>query len=567
MSYTPVDFSSIIPDESLALVFSFLQLVDPIVRKAGHGEHASGPPQTDASQDFNTALAWIRVTFVCRRWRYLAIDEAMLWTQLTNNLGPRWLNVFVERSKNALLRINDGDFATDDPHDPLHNLISSHHGRLYQLLINSSKRCNDIVKEITSVPFDSLQIFSLMIIDARDEFSFPPEPLKLFHGHAPRLRVLVLSHPLLPFTYIDWTTSIFKNLTILHLSLNATDSTFITPAFLSGLRQMKKLEVLYVLEITNETTPFACGAACSEQAPIGMENLKILILLTSLETHAHFLHHVRLPPQTRVTLRPHVFPSPPPVEEAYYALSHGVSTVWFRDEAVRPFAAAAMAFEDPGRRGDFIIHLGLTRNNIPRRPLPKILMLDMTVDGLSGDALCVQMPADKAYRIMQHLPLDDIRSLMLVGGSSHLNRDNLSAFTGLERLHVCVTDKRRGFVDILRFLAERDASSTFLLPRLRHLSAPDFYLLTALNNFASGGLNGRQNYGDTAEARHDQARRESQLTVYLHVKEEIVLVRAGRLGETSCAKVDPARVLPAIDRLEAADFVQIVSKEFDGFSI
>ncbi|KAA1470123.1 hypothetical protein DENSPDRAFT_774533, partial [Dentipellis sp. KUC8613] len=53
------------------------------------------------SRDIN--LGWILVTHVCRRWRHIAIDYAMLWTHINFALGSAWTTRMIERSRKAPL--------------------------------------------------------------------------------------------------------------------------------------------------------------------------------------------------------------------------------------------------------------------------------------------------------------------------------------------------------------------------------------------------------------------------------------------------------------------------------
>ena len=185
-----------------------------------------------------------------------------------------------------------------------------------------------------------------------------------------------------------------------------------------------------------------------------------------------------------------------------------------------------------------------------------------------SNTLCMYMRDDRALRIMRMLPLQDVHSLILEGGSVHLSDDSLSTFPCVENLHICPSNKRRAFADVLLFLVTRQ-SSPMLLPKLRKLSAPDFQLSSALDTFAPGGLSGNAKHRHTATA----LAREPSVTgisdpiaFYLYIREEIDLVREGKIGETSCAGIPEWRVLSAIDRLEAVKHVQIVREDFNFFA-
>ena len=54
--------------------------------------------------------------------------------------------------------------------------------------------------------------------------------------------------------------------------------------------------------------------------------------------------------------------------------------------------------------------------------------------------------------------------------------------------------------------------------------------------------------------------------IYLHIKEEIALVKQGRIAETSCKNLGEEIVRESIRRLEDVDGVHIVGKDFDIFA-
>ncbi|KAI0041168.1 hypothetical protein FA95DRAFT_1477476, partial [Auriscalpium vulgare] len=46
-----------------------------------------------------TTIGWIAITYVCRRWRQLALGFAGLWTMVTFTLGERWAEEMLKRSQ------------------------------------------------------------------------------------------------------------------------------------------------------------------------------------------------------------------------------------------------------------------------------------------------------------------------------------------------------------------------------------------------------------------------------------------------------------------------------------
>ncbi|VDC04574.1 unnamed protein product [Peniophora sp. CBMAI 1063] len=462
------------------------------------------------------------------------------------------------RSKGALLHADDEEFVSDGANDPLAELVLSHHGRLSHLRLSSIRRSHDVVKRILSLPFESLEQFTLAVNKASRPLSL--RDMSLFGGHSPRLRVLDLMHPLLPFSSVDWTSPAFNTLETLRLSLDATNAHFINLTFLQAIRRMSHLRTLCILELTMHSVVSACDACSHAQHNIvPLDGLETLVLLGSPHNHAHFLRHIRLQPHSRLVMNgaiPHPAVLLPP-ERMYGELSEALKDVWCHNEVVPPFQAACMYFEETARRGDYLVQLCLSRDITPRTPSPTALPFHGVSDGPASNTLCMYMRDDGAPSIIPAFPIHHVRSLILQGGSFHLSYANLFMFIGIERLHVCPTAARRAYTDILRLLELRE-DVPLLLPRLRHLSAPDFRLSSALDTFAPGGLSGRSGRAELWQ-KHG-------ITFYLYVEEEIAFVRDGKIEETSCKGIPEARVLQAIDRLKGVDYVRIVNKDFDLFA-
>ena len=49
---------------------------------------------------------WVAISYVCQRWRAVALDFKKLWSTLTPNISPRWISACLERSAYAPRRVN-----------------------------------------------------------------------------------------------------------------------------------------------------------------------------------------------------------------------------------------------------------------------------------------------------------------------------------------------------------------------------------------------------------------------------------------------------------------------------
>ncbi|KAI9434423.1 hypothetical protein H4582DRAFT_1793573, partial [Lactarius indigo] len=51
------------------------------------------------------SLQWISITYVCRRWRVVALGFQRLWSAVTPDLSPKWVLEFLKRSSQRPLRV------------------------------------------------------------------------------------------------------------------------------------------------------------------------------------------------------------------------------------------------------------------------------------------------------------------------------------------------------------------------------------------------------------------------------------------------------------------------------
>ena len=120
-----MDPTANLPDETLAYLFMHVQVADPCARRARENGYIV---RRDIPQPSRAALlGWIKITFVNRRWRQVAVESAMLWTRLNGELGMAWVDEFLRRSKNAYLHIDDEDFVM--ARIPMHQLLPTCHTR------------------------------------------------------------------------------------------------------------------------------------------------------------------------------------------------------------------------------------------------------------------------------------------------------------------------------------------------------------------------------------------------------------------------------------------------------
>ena len=100
-----MDYSTKLPAETLLKVFHFARLVNGIPSAKYIDENRPTLDQ-DSSSYKTYLLGWVNITYVCSRWRKLALDDASLWTDVPVVLGTRWLKEFMWRSKEMPLTLD-----------------------------------------------------------------------------------------------------------------------------------------------------------------------------------------------------------------------------------------------------------------------------------------------------------------------------------------------------------------------------------------------------------------------------------------------------------------------------
>ena len=292
--HTP-DKTAILPEETLSLIFTFLRSVDPVVYRdrsptQRHDCGASIPPH-------NSAFGWVSVTFVNRRWRRVATSDGTLWTHLTNILGPRWLNEMVRRSKNAPLDIDSNNFPSEwkQVNQPLRTVLALFNARIGCLWLRAPTM--DVFNQTFSIRFDSLQEFSLNL-DRRVSAC----PLAKLLERAPRLRSLRLDLPEL--SYAPWAHPALSNITSLNLILQSTKTGILLPELLGALSRMHNIAELGLKELHVGEHNVSCSYRCSASPSdlITLNNMRSMIVDSSLATHAHVLRHIRIPSRSRLAL-------------------------------------------------------------------------------------------------------------------------------------------------------------------------------------------------------------------------------------------------------------------------
>ncbi|KZV63761.1 hypothetical protein PENSPDRAFT_200341 [Peniophora sp. CONT] len=188
-------------------------------------------------------LGWINITFVCKYWRSQAIGCPGLWTDVSGELGPSWLNAFLERSQESplvLRNFNNKGILSD-----LEHVLPEALHRIRALSIEKQPPVS-IGAWLVSRPAPEMQHCALTRVKFSTSFrgsgtqGTPNDSaVELFAANAPQLRTLSLREP----ESFPWNSVVLSGLVTLNFSrmiMKASE----TMDVILALRNMHHLESL-----------------------------------------------------------------------------------------------------------------------------------------------------------------------------------------------------------------------------------------------------------------------------------------------------------------------------------
>ncbi|KAI0059889.1 hypothetical protein BV25DRAFT_1828609 [Artomyces pyxidatus] len=162
-------------------------------------EHVASdqPPHRDWTRQVN--LGWIHsTTHVCHYWRQVALAHPMLWTNIAFNIGSKWAEEMVSRSKTAPLYLTwkPQDFSLS--RSVVERVVTAELTRTRELDILAAMLLDDLFQSLLSLPAPMLEVVRLHTNDFNGTNTRTPIhrqiPPAFFQGKAPRLRELSLTN-------------------------------------------------------------------------------------------------------------------------------------------------------------------------------------------------------------------------------------------------------------------------------------------------------------------------------------------------------------------------------------
>ena len=284
-----------LPDELLETVFIFYARQYHISNWAKI-ETLQTPPPLQVPH-------WVGVSYVCRRWRVVALGCPTLWTHVFF-VSRAWVTVLLQRSQVAPLRVRIDltmpPYESRRSPDPLAMLemLFEHLPRMEEFNIRGLAA--DVVHKIIPkliVPAPLLQSLQLTVLSGKHSLASlggpPPTLPVVFSRSTPKLRLLQLSR-----VDIAWNNLTLTGMTSLRLSsvprLRTVQQLF---AILSQNPHLTDLELEEVLP---------CSSSPFQDPPtekITLPCLSRLSIMATIPDTVHFLSYVHVPLDAEIRLK------------------------------------------------------------------------------------------------------------------------------------------------------------------------------------------------------------------------------------------------------------------------
>lgn len=241
-------------------------------------------------------LGWIRtVTHVCQLWRHIALESATLWTRIRTNMGMKWAEEMLRRSRSATVDIYHRSSSELPEGNFLVRYLQSR-DTMPNVRVIDLRGQNQLLEHL-SAPAPSLETLKIIYYDpysvlSDNSFALPSN---IFAFHAPRLQEIYLSHCIIP-----WDSPIFHH-TLILLTIHSQISE--TPPSVSQFEGLlKRTPLLEELTITH-AIPLASSSRLRSVDPVvELLQLKVLSLCGDIPDMLQFLDRVAIPPTTTLKL-------------------------------------------------------------------------------------------------------------------------------------------------------------------------------------------------------------------------------------------------------------------------
>ncbi|KAG6373825.1 hypothetical protein JVT61DRAFT_5972 [Boletus reticuloceps] len=232
---------------------------------------------------------WINVSYVCRRWRDVALNCPTLWTYLST-MPQRWTKEFLARSKQAPLKIRitiaDGRWMNSTIEK-----VMDHVERIQELHLGFPVVYPHTILSKFSSHAPRLQYLNISMVGA-----LPQQSFVFFDGNTPALRTLDLSNCPMELSCLN-----LSALKTLNLS-GEGQFQHNMEEFLAVLRCMKSLSHLYLERVFPSCRGFICSATFDDIQKIKLPHLSRLSITAPASAVVALLSCTNFPLKAEVYL-------------------------------------------------------------------------------------------------------------------------------------------------------------------------------------------------------------------------------------------------------------------------
>ncbi|KAF9051375.1 hypothetical protein BJ165DRAFT_1448356 [Panaeolus papilionaceus] len=246
--------------------------------------------------DKNQSKSIIYITWVCQRWRCVAINDPSLWSHLDFGLPTRWIQMSKERSAGLPLSIVVPANIEEEAKEYLKTTLEeSHRIRSLEIIKTAVQFRAAYLSPLCSASAPLLQSLMFKCTKGRNN-SAATLPYGFLSEGTPNLQSLELSGWCLP-----WTSSLFNGLSSLSVNADGENIAYMLGDlndFLDALDRMPGLRSLHLgVAFAADDPP---SSAVGRVIPLPF--LQILTVVSRINDAQSLLEHVSLPVSARLHL-------------------------------------------------------------------------------------------------------------------------------------------------------------------------------------------------------------------------------------------------------------------------
>ncbi|KAF8428850.1 hypothetical protein L210DRAFT_3117210 [Boletus edulis BED1] len=365
--------------------------------------------------------SWVNVSYVCRRWRNVALDCPTLWTYLFIT-SRRWTEQLLARSEQASLKIRVSLVPRETLWLFCMGRVMKHLERIQELTLHLPSSFEHLVLSKLSSRAPRLQILDITVGMPSGEW-----PSLLFDGDPPALRILQLAN--CPVPLHSFRLDALTDLCLVEIPVQFQQN---MEEFLAALSCMHDLQELCLHRSLPSATSFLSSMVFKAffQKKIDLTHLSCLWIYAPLSTIVTLLACINIPLKTRLKLGCKFEPNS---SLDHYALLCSLLAQRYKDQAQSSPTILSLAIRST-ERGAVLTFSPRQRDISPTtreawyRDIPLCIELDhLMVEDVISD-ICSSMPLANVQTLSVLEPicspafrrilrqLQDVRYITLVAG-------------------------------------------------------------------------------------------------------------------------------------------------------